>query len=111
MADTEPGGNKILAHLQEYIARYVMLASIVLVPLAGALGEAALKLGGADTKLGQALAFAASAVGTAAAIATYLLNLGKWQIAQEHVAIAELESGAAHRAMGSGVRPDVPPGE
>lgn len=97
---------KITGHVQEYIGRYVMFASIVLVPLAGGLGAYASELGGNDTKLGQAVTAAASAVGSAAAIGVWLRNLGAWQIA-EVAEVAKLEVSDAEVAP----TPDIPPGE
>lgn len=90
---------KISNHVEEYIGRYVVIASVVLVPLAGALGAAAANLGGADTTLGRALLAAASAVGAAAAIGVWLKNLGLWQVATQPTVLAvETPLTAAHPA-------------
>lgn len=73
---------RIADHLSEYVARYTVLVIVVLTPLAGALGEIAAKLGGVDTQTGRALLGAASALAAIVAGATFLNNLGRWQIAE-----------------------------
>lgn len=72
---------KITAHVQEYIGRYVVVATVVLLPLSGLLGSLAAQLGGIDTRVGRAALAAASAVGTAAAVGVWLRNLGLWETA------------------------------
>lgn len=99
--------SKVTGHVQEYIGRYVMFASIVLVPLAGALGAYAAELGGNDTKLGKTVQGAASAIGAAAAIGVWMRNLGVWQVA-ELAEVQKLEVGDVDAVP---VAPDVPPGE
>ena len=73
---------RIADHLSEYVARYTVLVIVVLTPLAGALGEVAAKLGGVDTQAGRAVLGAASALAAIIAGATFLNNLGRWQIAE-----------------------------
>lgn len=99
---------KVTAHVQEYIGRYVMFASIILVPLAGGLGSLASEWGGNDTRLGQAVTAAASAVGAAAAIGVWLRNLGAWQIAEQESVVKMEVADAEIRAAGSNVTPDAP---
>lgn len=69
-------------HFEEYIGRYAVVASPFLIGLAALLGKVAADLGGLDTPAGKAAVAAASAVGTAATIATWLVGLGKWQAAE-----------------------------
>jgi hypothetical protein len=96
---------KISAHVQEYIGRYVVIASIVLVPLAGIVGDVAATVG-PDTALGHTLLSVASALGTAAAIVVWLRNRGLFEsaplVAQAQaeatvaaVSVATLQSGSA----------------
>lgn len=80
---------KITSHVEEYIARYAVLLLTILVPLAAFLGQLAADLGGADTPAGKAVLGAAAAVGTAIAGVTYLMNLGKYQIARDFGNVAE----------------------
>lgn len=72
---------KIQAHVSEYIGRYVVVATIVLLPLSGLLGQLAADWGGADSKLGRVVLGASSVLGTAAAVGVWLRNLGLWQTA------------------------------
>lgn len=72
--------NKLAAHIEKYIARYSVLALAVLTPLAGLLGSLAADLGGDGTPAGRYVTAGASAVGVAIGGATFLSNLGKWQM-------------------------------
>lgn len=84
---------RIADHLSEYVARYTVLVIVVLTPLAGALGEVAAKLGGVDTQAGRAVLGAASALAAIIAGATFLNNLGRWQIAERQRAAMLRERG------------------
>jgi hypothetical protein len=75
--------SKITSHVEEYIARYTVLALAVLTPLAGLLGALAADLGGVDTSMGRAVTSAAAAVGVAIAAATFLHNLGQYQVVRD----------------------------
>jgi hypothetical protein len=105
---------KIASHFEEYIGRYVMLASVVLVPLSAGLGEFAVQLGGADTPAGRAVGAGAAAIGTAAAIGVWLKNLGLWQVATQPLVPSHdppLGTGTPMPPPGhAGVNPVPPPG-
>lgn len=70
---------KLLLHIDTNISRYATLATAVLTPLAALLGAVAAQLGGIDTSTGRALLAAASAIGTAVAGITWIINRGKWE--------------------------------
>jgi hypothetical protein len=70
-------------HVEEYIARYTVLAMAILVPLAGLLGQLAADLGGNDTPAGRAVLGAAAMVGSAAGFVIFLKNLGEYQKARD----------------------------
>jgi hypothetical protein len=72
--------SRVRGHFQEYIARYAVLATAVLTPVAGLAGAAAADLGGIDTPGGRAALAIASAAGTGIAAVTFIRNLGIWQM-------------------------------
>jgi hypothetical protein len=91
------------AHFAEYVSRYVVLASIVLVPLAGLVGDAAASVG-PDSRLGHTLLSVSSAIGTAAAIAVWLVNRGRYEAAPFAVqATAQAAAAAAGSAAAAAV--------
>jgi hypothetical protein len=103
---------RMQAHLSEYVSRYAVLASIVLVPLAGIIGDLAAQVG-PDTKLGHTLLSVASALGTAAAIVVWLRNRGLFETAPIAAASA-LQTAAAAASMaavqaGGAAGIDMPP--
>lgn len=100
--------NKVIAHIQENIGRYVVVLAPFLTGLAALLGTAAADLGGVDTSVGRAVTAVATALGTAAAIATWLRNLGIWQIETQQQAVDLAVAGTEDVAAGSAVTPDVP---
>lgn len=67
-------------HFRENVARYAVLATAILTPVAGLLGELAADVGGADTPAGRTVLAASAAIGTAIAAVTFIRNLGVWQM-------------------------------
>lgn len=98
----------VQAHFAEYIGRYVVLASIVLVPLAGIAGDLAASVG-PDTKLGHALLSVASALSTAAAIVVWLRNRGLFETAPI-AAATSAQTAAVIGATSAQLRASAEPG-
>lgn len=90
--------NAIARNVREYIGRYVVVATVVLLPLSGLLGQLAAEWGGAGSQLGRVVLGAASVIGTAAAVGVWLRNLGLWETAPL-VAQATAEAAAATAAL------------
>lgn len=85
--------SKILSHVEEYAARYAVLVIAVLTPAAALLGELAADLGGSDTPAGRAILGATAALAVVVAGATFLRNLGKYQIVRDFGELADLFDG------------------
>lgn len=108
---------KLIDHVEEYVARYTVLLLAVLTPAAGLLGSLAADLGGSDTSAGRAVLAGASALTVAAGGVVFLKNLGGYQQLRDFGATAGEFEKLLHAAKAIGpmiessTRPVSPPDE
>lgn len=73
----------LISHVEEYAARYAVLAIAVLTPASGWLGTLAAHAGGVNTSTGRALMGLSSAAAVGLVGATFLRGLGHYQIVRD----------------------------
>lgn len=81
----------LISHVEEYAARYAVLAIGVLTPASGWLGTLAAHAGGVNTSTGRALLGMSSAAAVALTGAMFLKNLGHYQIVRDFDSAFDIE--------------------
>jgi hypothetical protein len=89
----------LVSHFEEYVARYAVLAVAILTPAVGLLGSLAANAGGVETSSGRALLAVGSAIGFALTAATFLKNLGSYQIVRDFDAALEIDEPDAEASV------------